>query len=57
MHHFDIAHIIVSSLIHGLIYATIFKASHHLSLAGAAIVAIAGIAAVWIATRMFSRRR
>jgi hypothetical protein len=56
MHHLDIAHMIVSSLIHGLIYAAIFKAFHHLSLAGAAAVAIVGVAAVWIVTRMFSRR-
>jgi hypothetical protein len=56
MHHLDIAHMIVSSLIHGLIYAAIFKAFHHFSLAGAAAMAIAGITAVWIVTRMFSRR-
>jgi hypothetical protein len=50
MHHFDLAHMIVSSLVHGLIYAAVFKLFHHLSLTGALIAATAvGLAAVWLA--------
>lgn len=56
MHHLDFAHMIVSSLIHGLVYATIFKAFHHLSVAGAATVTIVGIVAIWVVKRMLSRR-
>jgi hypothetical protein len=48
MHHLNIAHMLVSGLIHGLVYATIFKVFHHLSLAGAAAVAVAGIGLIWL---------
>jgi hypothetical protein len=57
MHHFDIAHMIVSSLIHGLVYAAIFKLFHHLSLAGAIIAAAVGVAAVWLAAKLLRPRR
>lgn len=56
MHHLDIVHMLVSSLIHGLIYATIFKAFHHLSVAGAATVTIVGIVAIWVVKRTLNRR-
>lgn len=56
MHHLDIAQMIVSSAIHGLVYAVIFKAFHHLSLASAAIVAAAGIGLIWLTTRLLRRR-
>ena len=56
MHHLDIAHMIVSSLIHGLIYAFIFKALHNLSLASAAIVAAAGIGLIWLVSILTRRR-
>jgi hypothetical protein len=56
MHHLDITHMIVSSLIHGLIYATIFEALHHLSLASAAIVAVISIALVWLVSSLLRRR-
>jgi hypothetical protein len=57
MHHFDIVHLIVSSLVHGLIYAAIFKLFHHLSLTGALIAAAVGVAAVWLAAKLLRPRR
>jgi hypothetical protein len=57
MHHFHIAHMIISSLIHGLVYATIFKLFHRLSLAGAIIAAAVGVAAVWLAAKLLRPRR
>jgi hypothetical protein len=57
MHHFDIAHMIASSLIHGLIYAAVFKLFHHLSLAGALIAAAGGVAAVWLLAKILRPRR
>lgn len=56
MHH-DIAHMIVSSLVHGLIYAAVFKLFHRLSLAGAIIAAAFGVAAVWLAAKLLRSRR
>ncbi|MDA8256690.1 MAG: hypothetical protein KGL42_07140 [Betaproteobacteria bacterium] len=56
MHHLDVAQIIVSSLIHGLVYAFIFKAFHHMGLAGAAIVAAAGIGLIWLVSILTRRR-
>ena len=56
MHHLDIAHMILSSLVHGLIYAAIFKAFHHLSLASAAIVAAAGVGLIWLVSILTRRR-
>ena len=56
MHHLDIAHMIVSSLVHGLIYAFIFKAFHHLSLVGAAIAAAAGIGLIGLVSILTRRR-
>jgi len=57
MHHFDIVHMILSSLVHGLIYAAIFKLFHHLSLAGAIIAAAGGVAAVWLVAKLLRPRR
>ncbi len=53
----DIAHMIVSSLVHGLIYAAIFKLLHHLSVGSAIIAAAFGIAAVWLAVKLLRPRR
>ena len=53
----NLAHMITSSIVHGLIYGTIYKAIRHLSLAQTAIVAAAGIAIVWALSHLFSRRR
>ena len=55
--HLDIGHLIVSSIIHGLIYDVIFKVTRHMCLADTALVAVAGIAAVWAASRIFGSRR
>jgi len=56
MHHFDIVHMIVSSLIHGLIYAAVFKLFHNLSLGGALITAAAGVVAIWLAAKLLRSR-
>ncbi|NNM64394.1 MAG: hypothetical protein HKL99_07245 [Burkholderiales bacterium] len=56
MHHYDIAHMIVSSLIHGLVYATIFKAFRHMSLGEAVAVTAAGIGAIWMTSTLLRRR-
>lgn len=37
-----------SSLVHGLVYAAIFKLFHHLSLGAAILTAAVGVAAVWL---------
>ncbi|OIQ93552.1 hypothetical protein GALL_245120 [mine drainage metagenome] len=57
MHHFDLVHMIVSSLVHGLVYAAIFKLFHHLSLAGALIAAAVGVAVVWLAVALLRPQR
>ena len=38
---------IVSSIVHGLIYSVIFKLSHNLGLAALLVLAVVVIAAVW----------
>jgi hypothetical protein len=48
---------IISSLIHGLVYAAIFKLFHHLSLAGAIIAAAVGVAVVWLAVALLRPQR
>ncbi|BAP87611.1 uncharacterized protein E1O_04800 [Burkholderiales bacterium GJ-E10] len=53
----NIAHMIASSIVHGLIYAAIFKSIRHLSIAQTAAAAAAGIAIVWAISGLFSRRR
>ena len=53
----NLAHMIASSIVHGLIYGTIYKAIRHQSLAQTAIVTVAGIAIVWALSHLFSRRR
>ena len=56
MHHLDIAHMIISSLIHGLVYATIFKVCRHITPGEAIAVATAGIGAAWMASKLLRRR-
>lgn len=53
----DIGHMVVSSLVHGLIYDVIFKATRHLTVLQTAILAVVVIAAVWLGSRVFGRRR
>lgn len=56
MHH-DIVHMIVNSVIHGLVYSVLFKLFHHLSLAGAILAAVVGVAAVWLLTKLLRPQR
>ena len=55
--HIDIGHMVVSSIIHGLIYDVIFKLTRHMGIADTALVAVARIAVVWLASRIFGARR
>ncbi len=55
--HTDLGHMVVSSIVHGLVYDVIFKATRHLTVLQTVIVAAVVIAAVWIGTRFFGRRR
>lgn len=43
----NISHMIVSSLIHGLTYAALFKIFHNVSPLMAGVMAAAGIGALW----------
>lgn len=52
-----IGHMIVSSAVHGLIYATIFKLSHHIGLTGMIVLAVVGIALIWIIARSLGDRQ
>ncbi len=56
MHHLNIAHMIVSSLIHGLVYAAIFKVFRNMSLGEAIAVTAAGIGLIWLTARLLRRR-
>jgi hypothetical protein len=49
--HFGIGHMIVSSLVHGLIYGVIFKLFRGLPLSVDIGIAVLGIAAVWFFNR------
>ncbi len=55
--HMDIGHMVVSSVVHGLIYDVIFKATRHLSVMQTGALAVVVIAAVWLAARAFGRKR
>lgn len=55
--HLDFGHMIVSSVVHGLIYDVIFKVTRHLSAVQTAGVAVAVITAVWVAAKIFGGRR
>ncbi len=57
MHHFDIVHLVVSSLVHGLIYAAIFKLFHRLSVGAAILVAAVGVASVWLTVKLLRSLR
>lgn len=47
---------VVSSIVHGLVYDVIFKATRHLGLGPTILVAVVGIGAVWGASKLFPRR-
>lgn len=55
--HLDIGHMVVSSVVHGLIYDVIFKAARHLTTAQTVVLAVVVIGAVWLAARWFGGRR
>ena len=55
--HLDIGHVVVSSVVHGLIYDVIFKAARHLTTAQTVVLAVVVIGAVWLAARWFGGRR
>ncbi len=46
-HSLDIGHMIVSSIVHGLIYGIIFKAFHNLSFPMVMIISVIVIAAIY----------
>ncbi len=47
---------IVSSLIHGLVYGAIFKAMRHMPLSEAILVAVVGIGVIWLLSSAFGSR-
>lgn len=55
LHHYalahDVGHMILSAVIHGLIYGLIFKVFHHLGMAVAALITVLGIGAIWFWAR------
>ncbi|CUA97005.1 hypothetical protein [Thiomonas bhubaneswarensis] len=55
--HLDIGHMIVSSVVHGLVYDVIFKTTRHLSIVQTAGLAIVAIAAVWVTAKIFGGKR
>jgi len=55
--HMDIGHMVVSSLVHGLVYDVIFKATRHLTVMQTAGLAVVVIVGVWLAARLFGGRR
>lgn len=50
-------HMIANAMVHGLIYATVFKISHQLSLVGMVALAVVVIALLWILVRLLGDRR
>lgn len=52
-----IGHMIVNAAVHGLIYAAIFKISHQIGLVGMIVLAVIGIALLWIIARLLGDRR
>ena len=59
-HHYglahEISHMILSGVIHGLIYAFIFKLFHHFGLAMAFLVVVLGLGGLWFWARSRDRR-
>lgn len=55
--HLDIGHMVVSSLVHGLVYDVIFKATRHLTVMQTTGLAVVVIAGLWLAARMFGGKR
>jgi uncharacterized BrkB/YihY/UPF0761 family membrane protein len=55
--HLDIGHMVVSSLVHGLVYDVIFKATRNLTVMQTTGLAVVVIAGLWLAARMFGGKR
>ena len=51
-----ISHMILSALIHGLVYGLIFKAFRGLPLGAVALITIAGVGGIWLLS-LFRRSR
>jgi hypothetical protein len=52
-----IGHMIVSALIHGLIYGAIFKVFRHMPLGEVLAVTAGGIGTLWLLSLLFRPRR
>jgi hypothetical protein len=52
-----IGHMIVNAAVYGLSYATIFKISHQIGLFGMIVLAVVGIALLWIIVRLLGGRQ
>jgi uncharacterized membrane protein (DUF2068 family) len=55
--HTDIGHMVVSSVVHGLVYDVIFNATRHLTVLQTAVLAVVVIAAVWLVARLARNRK
>lgn len=55
--HLHLGHMVASGIVHGLIYATIFKISHKVGLLGMVVIAVIGIALVWMISKLFNNRQ
>lgn len=55
--HLDIGHMVVSSVVHGLIYGVIFKFTRHLTAWQTLAVAVIGVGVVWVGSQAFKGRR
>jgi hypothetical protein len=55
--HLDLGQMIVSSVVHGLIYDVIFKFTRHLTAWQTLVVAVIGVGAVWVGSQVFKGRR
>ena len=54
--HLDIGHMVVSSVVHGLIYGVIFKFTRHLTAWQTLAVAVIGVGAVWAWAMLVGKR-
>jgi hypothetical protein len=52
-----VGHMIVSSVVHGVVYDVIWKAMRGLGLAGSALAAAVVIALIWLVTRLLQAGR
>ncbi len=55
--HLHLGHMVASGIVHGLIYATIFKLSHKVGLLGMIVIAVIGIALIWVISKLFNNNQ